>query len=281
MDKRERAAIFRQRIVQIMEREGISRSALARHIGCDRSTIGQLLVDGETRLPNSQLAADAASFLGVSTDWLLGLTDRPERPGDLVEAAVSVTKAERTAADQQIIDWLHEAAGYKVRHVPATLPEVFKTEDVLRWEYAAFLGKTPDQAIRAMRQQIDWAHAGNSDYEIALPLHEVQAFATGSGYYEGLEPGVRRAQLDRLATLSNTLFPATRVFLFDAREVFSAPLTVFGPVLAVIYIGRFHLAFRESRRVRSLTEQFDWLVREAKVDARHAADYFAALKDKV
>ena len=44
-----------------------------------------------------------------------------------------------------------EAAGHKIRHVPAMLPDILKTEAVLEWEYAAFLDKTPEQASGAMR----------------------------------------------------------------------------------------------------------------------------------
>ena len=58
-------------------------------------------------------------------------------------------------------------------------------------------------------------------------------------------------------------------------------MTVFGPLLAVLYIGRFHLAFRESTRVRSLTQQFDWLVREAEVDARDVPDRIDALRGRI
>ena len=73
--------------------------------------------------------AGCAEALGVSSDWLLGLADRPERPGDVIEAALSMTQADRTSADAQLLDWHREASGYKVRHVPATLPDMLKTED--------------------------------------------------------------------------------------------------------------------------------------------------------
>jgi transcriptional regulator with XRE-family HTH domain len=76
MDKRVRAAIFRDRLAETMDLHKVSRSKLARDIAVDRSTIGQLLKDDTPRLPNAQLAADAAEALGVSTDWLLGLTNR-------------------------------------------------------------------------------------------------------------------------------------------------------------------------------------------------------------
>ena len=264
-----------------MAHVGFSRSQLARETGVDRSTIGQILAEGTTRLPNAQLAADAAQALGVSTDWLLGLTERPERPGDVIAAAMSVTKAERRPADQQILDWHHEAAGYKIRHVPATLPDSLKTEDMLRWEYAACLGVTPEQAIETMRSSIERLRSGDSDYEIALPLHELHALAEGSGYYRGLDIEIRREQLRQMAAICDELYPALRLFLFDAREVFSAPMSVFGPILSVIFVGRFFLAFRESERIKSMTTHFDWLVREAKVDARDTAAFINALADNL
>ena len=281
IDKRDRAEIFRERLTLAMDQAGSNRSALARAAGVNRSTISQILESGDGRLPNAQLAAECATALGVSTDWLLGLTERPERPGDVIAAAVQMTEAARSASDAQLLDWHREAAGYKIRHVPATLPDLLKTESVMRWEYRAFQGKTPDQAIGATQDRIDWLRSSASDYEIALPLHEIAAFARGEGYYDGLSADARHEQLDRLAQVCDEMFPALRLFLFDARQVFSAPLTLFGPLVGVIYVGRFYLAFRESSRLRSLTQHFDWLVREAKVDARDAADHIARLRDGI
>jgi transcriptional regulator with XRE-family HTH domain len=264
-----------------MELARSNRSALAREIGVDRSTISQLLGAGEVRLPNAQIAADCASALGVSTDWLLGLTERPERPGDVIAAAMTVTEAARSSADDQLLAWHREAAGYKIRHVPATMPDLLKTEAVLRWEYGDFLSKTSDQAITATYDKLDWLRSSGSDYEIAAPLHEIESFARGDGYYHGLAPDIRREQLDQIARFCAELYPSLRLFLFDARRVFSAPVTVFGPLIGVIYVGRFYLAFRESARVKSLTQHFDWLVREAEVDARDAAEYVTRLRETI
>ncbi|ETW11985.1 helix-turn-helix protein [Roseivivax marinus] len=276
-DKRHRAEVFRERLRSALTHADTNRSALARAVGANRSTMSQLLDDGGARLPNAHLAAECAQALGVSTDWLLGLTDRPERPGDVVDAAVQLTQAERTASDDQLLDWHREAAGYKIRHVPATLPDLLKTEAVMRWEYEAFLGKTPDQAIRAMQGRVDLLYQGLSDYEIALPAHELDALAAGEGYYRGLPAAARTEQIERLAATCDEFYPALRVFVFDARRVFSAPITLFGPRIGVIYVGRFYLAFRESSRIRSLTQHFDGLIREASVDARDAAAYLRAL----
>ncbi|MEO0683292.1 MAG: helix-turn-helix transcriptional regulator [Pseudomonadota bacterium] len=281
MDKRDRAAKFRERLGEALALAGLSRSALGRATGVDRSTISALMAAGETRLPNAQLAADCAEALGVSADWLLGLSERPERAGDLVAAAVKMAAAERAAVDEEIFAWHREADGYKVRHVPASMPDALKTEAVLRWEYEAHLGRTPDQAVNAMVDRMDWLRAGRSDHEIAVPRHEVESFARGEGYWRGLPAAARREQLVLLARRARELYPGLRLFFFDARRVFSAPMTVFGPLLAVIYVGQVYLAFRGEDRVRSLTGHFDWLVRECEVDAREAADWLEALAAQV
>lgn len=277
-DKRDRAETFRERLLRAMDTAELNRSSLARATDVNRSTISQILDADNARLPNAHLAAECARALGVSSDWLLGLTDRPERPGDVIAASMQVTQAARNSSDEQLLDWHREAAGYKIRHVPATLPDLLKTEAVIRWEYDAFLGKTPDQVIGAMRDKVDWLRAANSDYEIAIPRHELEAFAAGTGYYAGLSLSARREQLDLLIAESEALFPALRLNLFDARRQFSAPLTLFGPLVGVLYVGKFYLAFRESERIKSLTQHFDWLIREAEVDARDVPAYIAQLR---
>lgn len=281
IDKRQRAELFRARLTEQMADKGVNRSALARACGVDRSTIAQLLSEGAARLPNAHLAADCAAALGVSADWLLGLSDRPERPGDILAAAVTMTAAARSSADAQLLDWHREAAGYKIRHVPATLPDVMKSEGVLAWEYDRFIGKTPEQAIGAQQDRSAWLGEQLSDYEIAVSIGELRAFAAGKGYYDGLAPELRREQLDQMSAACDRHFPQLRLFLYDARRVYSAPVTVFGPLLGVIYVGQFYLAFRSRERVQALTAHFDHLVREASVDARDAARWIGSLARSV
>ncbi|MEM5476758.1 helix-turn-helix transcriptional regulator [Pacificibacter sp. AS14] len=277
MDKRKRATLFRERLQDAMVLKGVTKSALSRATQVDRSTIGQLLNVDQPRLPNAQLAAEAANVLGVSTDWLLGLTNRPETPGDIVAAALSLSPAERSSADAQLLEWHHESAGYKVRHVPATLPDMLKTKQMLEWEYASVRARQLPQAYDALQDQMEWVSSGVSDYEIALPIHEIEACAAGTAYYEGVGKDVRHAQLNFIADQCDELFPRLRIFLFDAHRVFSSPVTVFGPNLAVIYVGQFYLAFREIERVKSLSSHFDWLVREAVVDARGVSAHIRGL----
>jgi transcriptional regulator with XRE-family HTH domain len=280
IDKRDRAPVFRARLAEAMAARGMTQAALARETGVDRSTISALLQPG-TRLPNAQLAADCARALGISADWLLGLSGRPEPIADLLAASLSLTEAPRALIDERIFAWHQEAAGYKIRHVPATLPDMLKIRGVVEWEYTPQLGRTAEQAIGAFEDRLAWMRGAGSDYEIALPLHELTAFATGSGYYEGLSADLRLKQLQHLMRLCDQLYPSLRLCLFDARKLFSAPITVFGPQLAVVYLGRHYLAFRDSARVETITQHFDLLVREAEVGARDMPAHLATLISRV
>ena len=277
MDKRRRASLFRERLIEVMSVKGMTKSGLSRAANVDRSTIGQLLKNDQPRLPNAQLAADAANALGVSTDWLLGLTNRPETPGDIIAAALSLSPAERTSADEQLLEWHHEAAGYKVRHVPATLPDILKTKRILDWEYASVRERRLPEALSAIQDQLQWLSSGVSDYEIAVPVHEIESCAAGTAYYKNVEKDVRYEQLGFIADQCDQMFPRLRIFLFDAHRVFSSPVTIFGPNLAVVYVGQCYLAFREVERIKSLSSHFDWLVREAVVDARNVSTHIRSL----
>lgn len=273
VDKRARAAGFRARLRDAMAEANISQAALARSIGVDRSTISQLLKGSGARLPNAQVVAEAARTCGVSSDWLLNLSDRPERVADVLDSALALPEARRALIDEQIFNWHREAQGYKIRHVPAGLPDMLKTHDMLVWEYEPHLGRTTQQAIGASQDRLTWMQSSGSDYEIALPIFEMESMAHGTGYYSGLPAAVRRAQIDQFIALSRDLYPRLRLSVFDARRLYSAPVTIFGPLLAALYLGRNYIVFRDSSRIDVLTEHFDQLVREAHVSSRDVPDW--------
>lgn len=280
MHKNDRAELFRTRLAARLALTCLSRSELARAAGVDRSTIAQLLSGDEVRLPNAHLAAECASALGVSADWLLGLSDRPESAAEVLSANFRMEAAQRTPADEQIIAWHQEAAGHKIRHVPATLPDILKTEAVLEWEYAAFLDKTPEQARGAMRETIDWLRTPGSDYEICVSIDKIRSLARGEGYWQGLAAEARAEQIDFMAGRCERLYPSLRLYLYDSKKVFSAPVSIFGRLLAAVYVGQFYLVYRDNRQIAALTEHFDTLVRESEVEARNAGRIIREMFDE-
>ncbi|WP_170402677.1 helix-turn-helix domain-containing protein [Ruegeria arenilitoris] len=277
-DKRDRAAQFRLRLARAMDQRKMSQSALARTIGVDRSTVSQLLTDTGARLPNAHVVGSCASALGVSADWLLSLSDRPESAAELLASSLTMTEAPRALVDERIFEWHQQAAGYKIRYVPATLPDMLKTRAVLEWEYAPHLGRTADQAIGASEDRLTWMRGAQSDYEIAMPLYEIHSFAHGTGYYDGLPLNVRLDQIDHMLELCEQLYPRMRIYLFDAKRLYSAPVTIFGPLLCVFYAGSHYMAFRDRDRIEVFTRHFDTLVREADLTARHFPTHLRQLR---
>ena len=277
MNKRARSDLFRNRLQKAMDLKGDTQSSLARKTGADRSTLSQILAGTTPRLPNGQLVAQCANSLGVSADWLLGLSDQPDSLEQILEQAMTMVDAPRALIDAQIFAWHQRAAGYKIRHVPTGLPDIVKIRSMLEWEYAPSLGHTIDLAIASAEDRLNWMRQAQSDYEIALPIHELQAFARAEGYYSGCPRQIRIEQLKHLAQLTAQLYPVMRFSLFDARKIYSAPITIFGPLLAVIYLGQKYLVFRVPDRIQALSQHFDGLIREAEISTRELPAFIGAL----
>ena len=281
MDKRARSDLFRNRLQKAMDLKGDTQSSLARKTGADRSTLSQILAGTTPRLPNGQLVAQCANSLGVSADWLLGLSDQPDSLEQILEQAMTMVDAPRALIDAQIFAWHQKAAGYKIRHVPSGLPDMVKIRSMLEWEYAPSLGHTIDLAIASAEDRLNWMRQAQSDYEIALPIHELQAFARAEGYYSGCPRQIRIEQLKHLAQLTAQLYPVMRFSLFDARKIYSAPITIFGPLRAVIYLGQKYLVFRVPDRIQALSQHFDGLIREAKIGTRELPAFIGALLQQI
>ena len=281
MDKRARSDLFRNRLQKAMELKGDTQSSLARKTGADRSTLSQILAGTTPRLPNGQLVAQCANSLGVSADWLLGLSDQPDSLEQILEQAMTMVDAPRALIDAQIFAWHQKAAGYKIRHVPSGLPDMVKIRSMLEWEYAPSLGHTIDLAIASAEGRLNWMRQAQSDYEIALPIHELQAFARAEGYYSGCPRQIRIEQLKHLAQLTAQLYPVMRFSLFDARKIYSAPITIFGPLRAVIYLGQKYLVFRVPDRIQALSQHFDGLIREAEIGTRELPAFIGALLQQI
>ena len=73
------------RLEHLRVRKGVPDAELAKVFGINRSTMGRIL-KGETEKVSSQMIIDAAQYFGVSTDFLLGLTDIPDPMNHPVES---------------------------------------------------------------------------------------------------------------------------------------------------------------------------------------------------
>lgn len=273
MDKRDRADLFRERLSDALRGRGMNRSDLARGAGLDRSTVSQLLSEDAPRLPNGQALAAIATTLGVSSDWLLGLSTHRGAAADILDQAVKVAETDRHPVDEHLLGWYRDAAGAKIRHVPANLPDVLKTDSVLAFEYAGETLRTAGQAITGTRDQRALLGRAGSDMEIALSREALEGFARGEGLWAGLPEDLRREQLLVMGETLDDLYPSLRLHLFGASDRFSAPFTVFGQTWAALYLGQRYLAFSNTSHVQLFAGHFDDLVRHAVIRSHETGGF--------
>ncbi len=281
MDRRDTAQRFRERLHEAMTSGRVNRSRLAARIGIDRSTLSQLLAPDADRLPRADTAAAIASALHVSLDWLLGLSQEAKLGADILHESVEVMPSADEPVDESLAAWHAEAAGYKIRHVPATLPDLMKTEEVLDYEYRDFAARSADRAIAVSHGRLAYVRLPETDIEIGQSRQSLESFARAEGIWRDLSLAARREQLDHMIALIDELYPTLRMFFFDGRTHFSVPYTVFGPQRAVVYVGQMFFAFNTLEHIRVLTRHFDALVRAATVPAHAAGDFLRALRQEL
>lgn len=276
MKKQEIVAIFRKRLLESMQERDINQSGLSRETGVDRSTLSQLLAEENLRMPRADTVAAIAQALQVSTDWLLGLSQDSRYGAEILRQSFEVAPHEPSPADDNLKRWYEDAAGLKIRYVPAHFPDVFKTDRVLEYEYEQVLERPVSRAKEQARQHLSFSRGPDNDLEICMPRQGLEDFCRGDGLWRELGEAARREQADVMRGTIEELYPGVRLYLFDGRRRYSVPYTIFGARRAAVYMGQMYFAFNTTDYVRILIRQFDDLVRNAEVQAHEVADFIGA-----
>ncbi|CAM5414747.1 hypothetical protein ATER59S_02293 [Aquamicrobium terrae] len=271
MDKRDLSATFRERLKLLLARSDLNQSAFAAAVGIDRSALSQLLSGASTRLPRAETLLNIAAEFKVSLDWLLGLSQDEGVTGEIRES-LEIEEASGGFERTLLAKWHAEAAGTKIRYVPAGIPDLLRTETLVDYE-AGIANKSRQAQAGETQYRIDYNRRPETDMEICMPRHTLEIFARGLGVWDGLPEHERRAQLRHMGDLLDDLYPALRLYLYDGRMRYSIPYTIFGPFRAAIYVGDMYLVLNATAPIRTLTGHFDNLIRAAEINAHEAADF--------
>ena len=276
MQKRETVELFQRRLSELIATTGQSRARFAARAGFDRSTLSQLLAKDNVRLPRAETIGRIASRHGASADWLLGLSEVQHVTADIVAQPVVEPNAD-DPANEHLKRWHEEARGSKVRYVPSSLPDSVKTEAVIAYEHFK-LSLTEAAAMSASaRERIDHVRQAASEIEVCSSRQSLESFARGEGLWRQLPLRERRRQLEHMAASVDELYPSYRWFLFDGRERYAAPYTVFGQKRAAIYVGSLYFVFTSTEHIRQLTQHFDDLIRQARVQPNETGGFIRKL----
>ena len=277
MDKREISAIFRNRLRIIIERREESVSAFARRCGLDRSALSQFLDEQIVRLPRAETLNAIAASENISVDWLLGLSQDEGNIGE-VASLLNIERGTSGSHDSILASWQREAAGYKIRYSPSSLPDLLRTQAVTEYEFSASKDAYADVKADVSQQQLDYTRLPETDMEAVMPYQRLQNLAEGVDIWRDLARGARQAQLDHIAHLLEELYPTFRLFLYDGRVHYAAPFTVFGPQRAAVYLGDMYMVINAVEHIRDLTKRFDNVIRIAEVSPDKTAQWVRELK---
>ncbi|MBL0933743.1 MAG: helix-turn-helix transcriptional regulator [Rhizobiaceae bacterium] len=277
MDKRDLSQLFRERLKLMLARSGQNQSAFAAGVGIDRSALSQLLSGQSTRLPRAETLLNMAATYNVSLDWLLGVS-QDEGLASEIRESLEIEEGTGSFDRTLLAAWHAEAAGTKIRYVPAGIPDLLRTDAVIDYE-AGITRKNRESQIDEKDYRIDYNRRPETDMEVCMPRHMLEIFAKGNGVWSGLDEAARREQLAHMARLVDDLYPSFRLYLYDGRQRYSIPYTIFGQIRAAIYVGEMYLVLNAVTPVRTLTRHFDNLIRAAEINAHEAAAYCRQLAD--
>lgn len=275
MDKRDLADIFSQRLGLLFDRSRGSQAAFADSIGIDRSALSILLSSKTARLPRVETLLQIAERYAVTLDWLLGISEDQGTTGAMLSRSAIETAEDDGAS--LLMRWHAEAAGTKIRYVPARIPDLLRTTDVIAYEASASHQSAEAQEEEAVFR-LDYNRAPGTDMESCMPYQTLQQFAEGSGIWNGLPKKKRQLQLDHMAALIDELYPSFRLFLFDGRERFSIPYTIFGSTRVAVFAGQMYLVLNSVETIRTMQTHFEGLIRHTHIHAHQASEYVRSLR---
>lgn len=270
------AVAFRRKLEMLIDRSGLTASAFARGAGVDRSTLSQLMDARTDRLPRAETLMAIAGFAQVSVDWLLGLSNSEHVGAAIIEAVLQVRGVGQETMEP-FVDWMKEAQGMRVKTVPVTYPDFLKTDDVLRFEYAASQAVDADRSIAIARTRLAVCREPDTELEAAFPLQNLDLLAQGAGVWTGLPIAVRRQALEALRDVYAQLYPGLRLYLYDGLRAVSVPFSVFGTQRAAVYLGGRYLVFSAIEHIRLFSQRFDEIIRSAAVLPHAFGDHVEGL----
>lgn len=97
----------------------------------DRPTISKLPAKSGARLHYAQIVAKSAIALEASADCFLDIRERPECAAAPLASTLPVSEAAHMSISDRIFEWREEARAFKIRHIPAMLPDMFNYRDIL------------------------------------------------------------------------------------------------------------------------------------------------------
>ena len=154
----------------------------------------------------------------LSLDWLVGLSNAGPLEAELLtQTSFAGARTVDDGRERLLGGWARRRS-YKIRYVPSTLPDLLKTEAVIRFERAGAGGPDVAQTIETPRPSWRGRAIPTRRWSAARRSQGIASFARARASGAGSASRPRRQQLDHLIELVEELYPTFRWFLFDGSR---------------------------------------------------------------
>src|SRR3546814_11663643 len=110
-------------------------------------------------------------------------------------------------SDERLTRWRAEAVGYKIRYVPATLPDLLKSEEIIGYEYVRQGSSMPAFRLEQAESRLAYSRRPETDLEVCSSLQSIEGFARGQSLWATLQDATRKLQLVANISLGDDLQP--------------------------------------------------------------------------
>ena len=199
-----------------------------------------MLSGATTRLPRAETLLNIASENKVSLDWLLGLSQDEGLTGE-IRASLEIEEASGGFDRTLLARWHAEAAGTKIRYVPAGIPDLLRTEALIDYE-AGITNKSREAQADETHYRIDYNRRPETDMEVCMPRHTLEIFARGLGVWSGFPASASGASSSRTCRGCSTT--STRPSACSSTTAACAtpcPTPSSARIRAAIYVGDMYL----------------------------------------
>ena len=279
-DKRDVAAVFRERMGLLIDQRRETLSSFARSVGIDRSALSQFLAPGSTRLPRAETLHAIAGTCGVSLDWLLGLIANEEQARTKPLQCWKWSKPTTGSTARCLNAWHREATGYKIRYIPSTLPDLSAHRSCQPDEFGSFERRSDRRKGRSLPRPAQLFPAARNRHGSLPALSAARILCPGRRHLDGsLSQGPPRATATTWQTSPRKCIRPSAFSCSINGRFPSAPYTVFGPKRAAIYLGKMYLVVNSVEQIKALTRHFDDLIRIATIGPDRVSAHIRELEN--
>lgn len=282
MKKEDVFETFQERLKRSIQALEISPTEFCRKNDIDRSTLTQLMHNKDLRVPRIDTLAKLSCALGVSSDWLIGISNEKGTMAEIMSESLRTIPSYDSASEyKEPLEQIAETGDIdtKIRHHLITVPEYLYLDKIIPQYYSNLrvndreeFSKIIDRFIHVLRPNVP-----KMAFETIFSVQVLQKMVERRDRWRNISKEDIRDQLLHIADYYEEIYPQQQLYLYDEVDRLCAPMLIYGSKKVSLWVGSFHFVFNASNVVNAAHENLNAMIRIAKYLPHQSPDYIRSL----